>query len=366
MRGRDHFDVSQRGRKLCLADPSRVDRGRPGAGPRISDCEQGWSPGTRDATHDDPGTDCYDFAMNSSERALRYRQVDVFTNEPFSGNGLAVFVSARDLPTRLMLRIAQELRQFETIFVAPTRDPATYSARVFTMEEELDFAGHPVVGAACVLHEQNAADRLSAQWNIQLPTGSISVQTRRTSTGFAADMHQGSPDFIGVVPQEGENVFLAALGLDEADRDTSLPVEVISTGLPYLILPVRTGALSSAKVRDGGFEALLASVGAKFVYVFDAHKREGRTWDNLGSVEDVATGSAAGPTAAFLVRHRLASVGERIIIRQGRFLDRNSEMMLEVRGAVEAIEDIVLSGNVVVVGSGEFDEAAVARWLLRA
>lgn len=97
--------------------------------------------------------------------------------------------------------------------------------------------------------------------------------------------------------------FAGALGLGGDDLH-GLPMQVVSTGLPYLIVPVSTG-LDRARIVAGDFEERLASVGAKFV--FDPEQREGRTWDNAGAIEDVATGSAAGPAAAFLVAHGLAA-----------------------------------------------------------
>jgi predicted PhzF superfamily epimerase YddE/YHI9 len=129
------------------------------------------------------------------------------------------------------------------------------SARIFTAEEELPFAGHPVIGAAAALHR--------------------------------------------------------------------LPMQVASTGLTYLIVPVTHG-LDRAQIAVRDFEERLASVGAKFVYVFDPDKLEGRSWDNTGALEDVATGTAAGPAAGFLAAHGLAAQDETILINQGRLLGRPS------------------------------------------
>ncbi len=93
-------------------------------------------------------------------------------------------------------------------------------------------------------------------------------------------------------------------------------MQVVSTGLPYLIVPVANG-LDRARIAVRDFEDRLASVGAKFVYVFDPDKREGRSWDNAGAVEDVATGSAPGPAATFLAAHGLAALDEPVLINQG-------------------------------------------------
>jgi predicted PhzF superfamily epimerase YddE/YHI9 len=124
---------------------------------------------------------------------------------------------------------------------------------------------------------------------------------------------------------------------------------VVSTGLPYLIVPI-IGNLEHARVVHPHFEALLATIEAKFVYVLDVDRREGRTWDNNGRVEDIATGSAAGPAAAYVVKHGLASRGESIVIAQGRFLDRRSELHAVVRGTSKL--GVSVGGQVCLVGNG--------------
>src|SRR5690242_4912270 len=107
---------------------------------------------------------------------LPYRHVDVFASEPFSGNGLAVFPDADGLSARLMLRLTQELRQFESVFLAATADPCVFDARVFTVEEELPFAGHPALGAGAVIHEMQARGNDKATFVLALPQdGYVSI-----------------------------------------------------------------------------------------------------------------------------------------------------------------------------------------------
>ena len=141
---------------------------------------------------------------------------------------------------------------------------------------------------------------------------------------YEAEMNQGSPILCSPLANRDAVRFADALGLGGADLH-SLPMQVVSTGLPYLIVPVSRG-LERARIMVDDFEERLASVGAKFVYVFDPDEREGRTWDNAGAVEDVATGSAAGPVAAYLAAHGLAAEDESIVINQGRFLGRPSRI----------------------------------------
>lgn len=298
--------------------------------------------------------------MEQALLGLEYRHVDVFTREALTGNGLIVFPEAAGLAPEMMQRITREMRQFESIFLTPTTEIHRVQARVFTMEEELPFAGHPVLGAACVLHERlyyvgDAGER--AEWTLELPVGPVQVNTIRHEGWYEATMDQGRPRFGATLDAEMTSRVLAALNLAESDLYPGLPLEVISTGLPYLLAPLADG-LERAAITQPGFEALLASVGAKFVYVLQVSTREGRTWDNDGRVEDVATGSAAGPVGAYLVRHGLASPGEEIIVRQGRFLGRPSQMRVRVEGAEGVngeIAAVYVTGDVRMVARGVFE-----------
>jgi trans-2,3-dihydro-3-hydroxyanthranilate isomerase len=235
--------------------------------------------------------------------SLQYRHVDVFSAKPFSGNGLTVFVLETGLSTRAMQTITQEMRQFESIFLISIEVPNKFRAQVFTMEEELDFAGHPTLGAACVLHEKFSKDE-RAVWQIELNAKTVAVETTRNEANFKASMDQGKPEFGAIIEGEKRSAFVRALNLSESDVADSLPLEIVSTGLPYLIVPVKQN-LEKAKILVPNFEEMLAEFGAKFVYVFGLSEMEGRTWDNFGMVEDVATGSAVGPMSAYLVKHRI-------------------------------------------------------------
>ncbi|HKT39023.1 MAG TPA: PhzF family phenazine biosynthesis protein [Ktedonobacterales bacterium] len=298
--------------------------------------------------------------METALQGLEYRHVDVFTREALSGNGLIVFPEADGLAPEIMQRITREMRQFESIFLAPTTEIHRVRARVFTMEEELPFAGHPVLGAACVLHERlyyvgDADER--AEWTLELPVGPVQVSTTRREGWYEATMDQGKPQFGATLDAEIVSQILAALNLEESDLYPGLPLEVVSTGLPYLLVILASGLERAAIVRPG-FEALLASVGAKFVYVLHLPTREGRTWDNDGRVEDVATGSAAGPVGAYLVRHGLASTGAEITLQQGRFLGRPSQMRVRVEGAdgdAREIAAVYVTGDVRMVARGVFE-----------
>ncbi|WP_310017454.1 PhzF family phenazine biosynthesis protein [Microbacterium resistens] len=269
--------------------------------------------------------------------AMRYWLVDVFAERPLAGNGLTVFPDASGMSTELMQSLTRELRQFETAFLQPSADPARFDLRVFTMEEELPFAGHPVLGAAALLHHLRAGET-PARWRLRLPAKEVVVDTSRLGDAIQARMDQGAPSFIGELAPEDTRWFADRFS---AERDERYPAQVISTGLPYLILPVTAAGLAAARQRQS-LEPRLSAIGASFVYLLDVDAREGRTWDPDGVVEDIATGSAAGPVAAYLHRTRHTPVDETVTVHQGRFAGRPSRMSTRVSadGRIEVGGDV--------------------------
>ncbi|MBK8006159.1 MAG: PhzF family phenazine biosynthesis protein [Gemmatimonadetes bacterium] len=220
---------------------------------------------------------------------LPYRQVDVFAARPFAGNGLAVFPDARGLPAPLMQQLARELNQFEAIFLEIDGPSRWVRARIFTVDEELPFAGHPVLGAAAVAHQEALPEAEHVAWTFGLGERGVLVESWRAPHGFRARMDQGVAQFGPPLSAAQAAPFLAGLGLEPGDAHATLPLQMVTTGLPYLIVPLRR-RFGEARIRVAGYEALLATIGAKFVYVVDPEGPEGRTWDNQGLVEDVATG----------------------------------------------------------------------------
>jgi trans-2,3-dihydro-3-hydroxyanthranilate isomerase len=285
-----------------------------------------------------------------SECVLRYWHVDVFSARPLSGNGLTIFPLETPLPPSLMQRITQEMRQFESIFLCRTEHPRRYEAWIFTMEEELGFAGHPIIGAASAVHAADFLQESEIALEFVLAGRVISVVSRRQDGRYRAWMDQGLAQFGPPLDTDSHADVLAALNLDRSALAADAPMQVVSTGLPYLIVPVEA-ALARSRIVVADFEARLERLGAKFVYVLDIARREGRTWDNAGLVEDIATGSAAGPAAAYLVRHGFARSDEPIVLHQGAWLDRPSELHVRVEGDREL--QVVVAGDVCAVANGE-------------
>lgn len=277
-----------------------------------------------------------------------YYHTDVFSAKSLSGNGLTVILHEDEPNTQQMQAIAREFKQFETIFLKQVGEKY-FRAKIFTVEEELDFAGHPILGAAATIHEQLYGMESSTTIVLELNKKSLEVETIKRDGHFNVKMNQGVPTFLGTVEGEKRRVFLQALNLTKDNLHPSLPMEVISTGLPYLIVPLATG-LEQSKICVENFEALLAEVNAKFVYVFDISKMEGRTWDNFGVVEDVATGSAAGPMGAYLLKRKICKAGKKIVINQGGFVGRPSKIEVYHN---QSTGEISVAGDVKIIAKGE-------------
>jgi trans-2,3-dihydro-3-hydroxyanthranilate isomerase len=276
--------------------------------------------------------------------------VDVFATSPMTGNGLTVFLDTANWSASAMQQLTREMRQFESIFLSEL-SPSGAAARVFTVDEELPFAGHPVLGAAAVLHRTQAPQSDACTWTLRLPYGPVPVSTRKQNEHYLCEMNQGIPILGCSIAAELLSPILKRLGLGEIDMVSGIQAQVISTGLPYLIVPVLPSALSRARINGADLELLLGAVGAKFVLVLDIDGREARTWDNLGQVEDVATGSAAGPAASYLLQHGLADADLPIEISQGRFAGRPSKIVV----LRDKVGNLLVSGEVWPISHGVLD-----------
>lgn len=280
---------------------------------------------------------------------MKCKLVDVFAKEKLSGNGLTIFYDFAELSTERMQLLTQEMRQFESIFVS--KESNEFSARIFTVEEELDFAGHPLIGLAAHLHEEFGQNE-SHTWHVKLNTKTVTLKTNKLDNYFEAAMEQGKPEFIKTLTRTESQVFLDAFNLPRNDM-SDYPLEVISTGLPYLIIPIKNG-IEKASITIDNLEALLEVHQAKFAYILGVNTFEGRTWDNLGKVEDIAIGSAAGPAGAYLCKHNLVNSAETFVINQGRFLGRPSEIKVCVEGDKNEINNVRVSGQVCKVANIDF------------
>ena len=282
---------------------------------------------------------------------MDFQHVDVFAGEAFTGNSLAVFIGDGSLTSGQLLTITQEFRHFESVFLAATETSDRWRTRVFDLFGELDFAGHPVLGAAAALHERlGGADGRS--WLMELPVGAVEVETVRTGAGYRATMDQGRPEFGPIVAGPDLAHVLQGIGLQAEDLAAGLEPAVVSTGLRYLLIPVSPAALARAGITVSDFGDRLAAVGAQFVYLLEPDHLEGRHWNNDGSAEDVATGSAAGAVGAYLAQRKRVPMNESFILQQGRFAGRPSHLQVTPEGIGGKIARVLVSGDVAVVAKG--------------
>jgi PhzF family phenazine biosynthesis protein len=282
---------------------------------------------------------------------LAYNHVDVFSRVPFGGNSLPVFLDAAELTAEQMLRITQELRHFEAIYLQGTDEPDTVRARIFDLFEELPFAGHPIIGAAAVLHRQSGAAG-AQRWHFQLSSKTVEITTEITGAGYSGWLNQGTPEFLGAIDDRLQIARAFNLGPEDLDHD--LPMEVVSTGLRYLIVPVRPGVLARAWISLDIAE-LMQGFGAQFAVLLDEAAVEVRHWNNDGVMEDVATGSAAGTIGAYRLRHGLTGGGESFTLNQGRFTGRPSELFVRPEGSPSYVETVSVGGDVSFVGHGTIE-----------
>jgi trans-2,3-dihydro-3-hydroxyanthranilate isomerase len=285
--------------------------------------------------------------------------VDVFTTEPLSGNPLAVVSDADQLSTELMRRIAGELNQTETTFVlTPTHPEADWRLRSFTAAgTEVFGVGHNALGAWWWLATSGrlTLDAPTRTFTQEIDGRALPVEVRsERGRVIAVSMAQADPVFRAVV---GEVSSLAsALGLGVAELTVGrLQAQVVSTGVPHLLVPVRDlGALHRARPKSESLAVYLRSIGAQGCYLFcldpldpDAPAQARFFGPNVGIAEDPATGSAAGPLAAYLVARELASERRPVIVEQGGAMGRPSRIEVRVSGG-----GVRVSGNAVLVVEG--------------
>ena len=281
----------------------------------------------------------------------RFYMLDVFAEEKYAGNQLAVFRNAGDIPGETMQQIANDMHFSETTFIlAEEPRDGGYDVRIFTPEEELPFAGHPTLGTAYVLMKYVARKPLSAV-KLNLKVGQIPV----TESDGVLWMRQNLPTFGR---RYGPEEVAPAIGVRPQDIDDRFPVQEVSTGIPFIIVPLKAnGCLRNAR-RDP--PALGRFTGMKGVFMFAAEPR--RKGDDLAARmftaedsigEDPATGSASGCLAGYLVKHRyLGKDAIDVRVEQGYEIRRPSLLRLRAAAEGDGIE-VHVGGRVVPVARGE-------------
>jgi PhzF family phenazine biosynthesis protein len=279
---------------------------------------------------------------------MQFYQVDVFSQTILGGNGLTIVLAEGPLSDILMLKIAQEFKQFETVFVFP-RENNCFPLRIFTVQEELPFAGHPLLGTAALIHRVFYPGKKEVSLSLKLGNRLVPVSSRNEGAWHSVILNQGKPQFLQTVEDKEIEAIAESLNFSKKDLSPLYPLEVVSTGIPYLLVPVQKG-LSKLKITIPDFETFLSRFNAKFSYVFESETLECRSFDNSGMYEDSATGSAAGPLVAYLVKHGFKQRGKPVSIHQGSFVGRPSI----ITGWVEdgGIGNVFIRGEVALFASG--------------
>lgn len=302
-------------------------------------------------------------------REYRFVQVDVFTDKAFGGNPLAVFPDAQGLTSEEMQKVAREMNLSETTFVLSPETPgADFKVRIFTPARELPFAGHPVVGTHWVLAHLGRVTLREPVTQVRFELGVGVLPADLHVAGGLVErvvMTQDRPAFLAVLEDVAD--LAAGLGLPrEAITETGLPVQVVSTGAPQMMVPVRSVAevrgLDARRLNIAALNRACEAVDTDcvLVFTFETERPEASVHVRvfaplLGVPEDPATGSANGALGAYLVHHRAVTVTDpttKILSEQGSELGRLSSLYIEVDGTPEQIESVRVGGNVVPVVEG--------------
>jgi trans-2,3-dihydro-3-hydroxyanthranilate isomerase len=299
-------------------------------------------------------------------RTFTFYQLDVFTDTSFAGNPLAVFPEADGIPVHLMQRIANEMNLSETVFVLPS-SKALRRLRIFTPKQELPLAGHPVVGTWNLLARLGVTPQVengTIEIEQELNLGVLPVEIEfRKGEPFQVTMTQGKWQASAqVTDQTGIARLATGLGLSisDIDIDRNLPIEVVSTGIKSIDVPICTlEALGRIRVNTSALAEAYLPFGAVGCYAFTFETKEPGSFvharffaPNDGIVEDPATGSAAGALAGYLAQHGVLEDNS-FIIEQGDLMGRPSRIFAEVAGGPGNVERVKIGGSSIVVAKGE-------------
>ncbi len=303
-------------------------------------------------------------------RKVRYHLVDVFTDQQFGGNPLAVFTNGRGVAAETMQTIAKELNLSETTFVLPPEDAAhDYRVRIFTPGQELPMAGHPTVGTTYVLAREHLIERPAdasgdgeTEIKLEEGVGTIPVRVRwRAGKAQFIEMRQPLPEFGARI--EDTAAVAEMLSIDPREiAETGLPCEIVSCGVPFLYVPVKSlRAVRSIKFRVDVWENKLGDVVPPEVFVFtrevefpDSTVHSRMFAPGMGIQEDPATGGASGPLGCYLVQHGVVPCDHEadITSEQGIEMGRPSFIKIKIAREGGRITDVRVGGECRFMGEG--------------
>ena len=275
---------------------------------------------------------------------FRYVVTDVFTDRALTGNQLAVFTDARELPEHLLQPLAREINFSETVFVLPPEGDGHARIRIFTPGSELKFAGHPTIGTAFVLGAPMQLGTIVLETGV----GPVPVELTRDESGKIVFGRMAQP-VPAVEPFERADELQAALGVESV-----LPVELYDNGVRFVYVGLESKeAVAALRPNLSALEPL-GNVG------IDCFAGSGTSWKvrmfapSFGVAEDPGTGSAAGPLACHLARHGLIEWGQEIEIEQGTEIQRPCRIVARADGGDGLIDRVEVGGSAVTVARGEF------------
>ena len=283
-------------------------------------------------------------------------QVDVFTDRALTGNALAVFLDGRGLSTEQMQALARETNLSETTFILPGDAAAEKTrgvrVRIFTVQEELPFAGHPTLGTAFVLHRQTSAEAEADEVRLDLNVGTVPVRfTQEPAQPAFGEMTQKNPEFGAIHDVEA---IARVTGLSAADFDDSAPIQTVSTGVPFTIVALRSlKTLQNLRLDVNRCGEYLARSGGKFFYFVCRETVDPKARLHARMIfyngDDPATGSAAGCCSAWMVAHAVAASDERVLIEQGLEVHRPSSIFVRATKSDNEVVNVRVGGNCVEV-----------------
>ena len=292
----------------------------------------------------------------ATPKKLQMVQLDVFSDARFRGNQLAVILDGSGLTDDQMQSIARETNLSETTFVLP-REPEVETAkgirvRIFTVVEELPFAGHPTLGTAFAIRNSSETEQITLDLNV----GSVSVRFENRPGQLAfGEMTQVDPKFG---TQHERAAVAQATGLNIEDFDPNLPIETVSTGVPFTVTPLRSlERIRNLRIDQSRAAEYLSKGDGKFFYFVcretmnpDARLHARMIFYNG---EDPATGSAAGCATAWMVAHDVAKPEERVLIEQGIEMRRPSKIFVRASKKDNRVVNVRVGGHAVEVIRGE-------------
>jgi trans-2,3-dihydro-3-hydroxyanthranilate isomerase len=304
-------------------------------------------------------------AAAHNNRRLPFVQIDVFASQRLLGNPLTVFTDARGLTDDEMQAIARETNLQETTFIFPRAATLEQThgvkVRIFTPDQELPFAGHPTLGTAMVIRNRILAAKAmpasAAQVVLDLKVGSIPVAFTTDATGQAfGEMHQKDPVFGRT---HDRNTIAELLGIKSTDISDDAPIQTVSTGLPFAIVLLRERrTLQSLRPDQERIKTYCEHEQLNWFYYVTRDTQDPAIGARCRGMyldgEDPATGSAAGCTAAWMVRHGLAGTGQTVHIEQGVEIKRPSQIFVSAEREGEKVLNVRVGGNAVEIAEGDY------------